>query len=269
MQRALLASVILGVVCSLLGVFVVLRGQALLGHGIAHSAFAGVALGLLLGKHVFLITLLFALLTAVGIAYIEDKGTISSDIPIGIFFSSSMALGILFIGFMDTYNNEVYSVLFGNILAVTNEDFLSIVVISFIVIATILLLFKEFEFMTFDREMAIIVGLPVAFLSYLLLVLTALTIVVSIKSIGAVLVFALIVTPAASAYELTHNLRIMTIYSVIIGVFSSIIGLFMSYYYDLPSGATIVLTVTAIFFLCFFISPRRRRPCCKKEKDRV
>ena len=184
MQRAFVASIILGVVCSLIGVFIVLRGHAFLGAGVAHSAFAGAALGLLIGINPFWTTLLFAVTTSLGIGYVEEKGAISSDVPIGILFSTAMALAILFIGLMDSYTNEVYAVLFGNILAVSNEDFLYMIILSFIVIAVVILFFKEFEFITFDKEMAKIVGLPVVALSYLILVLMAMTIVVSIKSIG-------------------------------------------------------------------------------------
>ena len=259
MQRALLASVLIGTVSAVIGVYVVLRGLAFIGAGIAHASFGGVALGFLLGINPVLMAVVFCLLTAWGIAWTSRRAEVKEDTAIGIFFAATMALGILFIGLMRGYNVDLFGYLFGSVLAVTREDLWLSLVVGAGVLLTVGLFFKELLFITFDPEMAQVSGLPAGALYVLLLSLVALTIVLSIKVVGIILVSALIVIPAAAAYQLTEDFRRMMLLAVVIGNLSAIVGLFLSYWLNTASGATMVLTATLVFFLSALLSPRRRR----------
>ena len=258
MQRALIAAVLVGTVCSVIGTYVVLKKMAFIGAGISHSAFGGVALGYLLGLSPIGIAIPFSLATAMAIGWVSRKGKVSEDTAIGIFFAVTMALGVVFIGLKEGYNVDLFGYLFGSILSVSSSDIWIILGLGLGIIGVVLLLFKEFFFMSFDEEMAAVSGLPVGKLYFLLLGLMALTVVVSIKIVGIILVVALLVIPAAAAFQLTRNFVRMMLLAVLIGVVSGVVGLFISYYRDLASGATIVLTAAAIFLLCFALSPKRR-----------
>jgi len=264
MQRALLAAVLIGILCSVIGVFVVVKGFSFIGAGIAHAAFAGVTLGFLLGINPLLLALLFSLLMVFFVGWATDRGELKLDISVGIFFAFTMALAILFIGMMKQYQAGVYGYLFGDILSVTPADLWLITGIFIFVLTIVGLLYKELQFITFDQEMAEAAGLPVVFLYYLLLVLIAMTVVVSLKAVGVILVFALIVTPAAAAYQLVHRLTPMILISAAIGTGGSVVGLVLSYIWDVPSGATIVSLLTLIFFICLWWSPKRRHCRCEE-----
>jgi len=259
MQRALLSGVLVGTVCAVVGVYVVLKGLSFIGSGIAHASFGGVALGFLLGWNLTLTALLFCLATAWGIGIVTRHGEIKEDTAIGIFFTSTMAFGILLVGLLKGYNVDLFGYLFGSILAVTQTDLWLILGLGAGVLLVVGLFYKELLFITFDPEMAQVVGLPATKLYFLLLSLIAVTVVISIKVVGIVLVSALLVIPAAAAYQLTDDFQRMMALSVLIGVGSAVIGLFLSYWLNTASGATIVLTATAIFFLATVFSPRRRR----------
>ncbi len=258
MQRALVASVIIGVVCAVIGTYVVLRGLSFIGAGIAHASFGGVALGFLLGVNPFLSAIVFCLLTAWGIGWASTEGEIKEDTAIGIFFASTMALGVLFIGLMKAYNVDLFGYLFGSVLAVTEQDIWLSLIVGGVVLLAVVLLYKELKFVTFDQEMAEVVGLPATFLYFLLLSLMALTVVISIKVVGVILVSALLVIPPATAYQVSDDFGRMMFLSIAVGVGSAVIGLFLSYWLDVASGATIVLTATTLFFLAALLSPRRR-----------
>lgn len=261
MQRSLLAAGLVGGLCSLIGVFVVLRGLAFIGAGTAHAAFAGVALAYLLGLPPLPLALLFGLGTVWIVGLLEETGRMKLDVSIGILYTATMALAILFIGLMKTYNAEVYGYLFGSVLAVTQEDLLAIVLLGCLVLGAILLFSKELYFIAFDQDMAEASGIPARKIYFLLLSLVALTIVVSLKTVGAILVFAMILVPASTAYQWTHSLTHLTVFSVCIGTLSAIGGVLVSYAWDLPSGPTIVLLATSLFFLSVWWSPKRsRRP---------
>jgi len=258
MQRALMASLIIGLVCSLIGVFVMLKNLTFIGAGTAHAAFAGVTFGYLTGLSPLPLAIIFSLVTVWIVGFMNRKGYLKLDASVGIFFSLMMALAILFIGLMKVYNAEVYGYLFGSILSVTREDLRIIMVLGAGVLLVIYIFFKEFHFITFDEEMARASGVPAGWLSFLLFTLIALTIVISLKSVGAILVFALIVTPAAAAYQLTFSMIRMFFLSALIGIISSVGGVLLSFEFDLPSGATTVLLVSFIFFLSVLFSPKRR-----------
>jgi ABC-type Mn2+/Zn2+ transport system permease subunit len=249
MQRALLASMVIGAVCAIIGVYVVLRGLSFIGAGIAHASFGGVALGILLHINPLLTAVAFCIATGLGIGAVSRRGRVREDTAIGVFFAATMALGILLIGLQKGYNVDLFGYLFGSVLAVTTEDLLISLVLAAFVLAAVALLYKEFLFITFDAEMAEVVGLPAAALYYLLITLVAVTVVLSIKVVGIILVSALLVAPAATAQQLTDDFARMMALSVGIGVSVSLGGLFLSYWLNTASGATMVLLATAAFFI--------------------
>lgn len=259
MQRSLLAAALVGAVCSVIGVFVVLRGLAFVGAGTAHAAFAGVTLAYLVGLPPLPLAIAFGLATVWITGVMEEQGRMKLDVSIGILYTATMALAILFIGLMKGYNAEVYGYLFGSVLSVTPEELRAILLLSLIVVGVLLAFSKELYFIAFDQEMAEASGVPARRIFYVLLTLVALTVVVSLKTVGAILVFAMILIPASTAYQLTHSLSRMTAYAVVIGVASAVGGVLLSYLWDLPSGPAIVLLATTLFFLSVLLSPKRLR----------
>ncbi len=257
LQRALVAAALTGGLCSMIGVFVVLRGLAFIGAGTAHAAFAGIALAYLIGAQPMPLAIAFGLGTAWATGLLEERGRLKLDVSIGIFYTATMALAILFIGLMKTYNAEVYGYLFGSILSVTSEELRWTGILAFLVVGLIVLFSKEFFFLAFDQDMAEASGVPARRFFFLLLTLVAVTIVVSLKVVGAILVFALLLIPAATAYQLTSSLRRMMNYSVAIGVLVSVTGVLLSFQFDLPAGPAIVLLATGVFFLSIAFSPKR------------
>ncbi len=259
MQRALLSSVLIGTLCSVIGVYVVLRGMAFIGAGTAHAAFAGVTLGFLIHVSPLGLAILFALATIWTTHFLSHRGEVKLDVSIGIFYTFTMALAIFFIGLMPGYNAEVYGYLFGSILSVTRNDLWIISALALVVLLLILAFYKELHFLAFDQEMAEASGIPAGRLFFLLLNLIAVTVVVSMKAVGALLVFALIVIPAAAAYQFTHSMRWMMLLAVAFGIGMCLGGVLLSYAWDIPSGATIVLLGTFFFLLSVLFSPKRRR----------
>ncbi|WP_455377878.1 metal ABC transporter permease [Petrachloros mirabilis] len=263
MQRSLLAAAMVGGLCSVIGVFVVLRGLAFVGAGTAHAAFAGVTLGYLMGWPPLLPAILFGLATVWITGWMEEKGNMKLDVSIGILYTATMALAILFIGLMKTYNAEVYGYLFGNVLSVTTEELRTIGGLTVLVLGAIVLFSKELYFIAFDQEMAEASGVPARRIFFLLLTLVAFTVVVSLKIVGAILVFAMVLVPASTAYQLTHSLSTLTVYSVVIGVSCSVGGVLLSAVWDIPSGPAIVLLSTLVFFLSVLLSPKRLRQAAR------
>ncbi len=260
MQRALIEAVLVGGVCALIGVYVVLNGLSFIGAGISHSTFAGVGFGLLLGIDPVWTALLFSTGVAVSIGAVSERSALSHDTAVGIFFAATMALGVLLISLMDNYYVDIFSYLFGNILALTTADLWLSGGMAALIAIIIALLYKEFLALSFDAQLAKVMGLPVRRLRYLLLVLMALTVVLSVKSVGIVLVSALIVTPAAAAQQLTRSFNRMMLLSFVFGVGSSVGGLLLSYWINVPSGAGIVLVATFVFFAAWAMSRRRGVP---------
>jgi ABC-type Mn2+/Zn2+ transport system permease subunit len=257
MQRSLMAAGLVGALCSIIGVFVVLRGLAFVGAGTAHAAFAGVALAYLVGWPPLPLAIVFGLVTVWTTGLMEEQGRMKLDVSIGILYAATMALAILFIGLMKTYNAEVYGYLFGSVLSVTPEELRVVLALSLAVLGVIMLFSKELYFIAFDQEMAEASGVPARKIFYLLLTLVALTMVVSLKTVGAILVFAMVLIPASTAYQLTHSLTHMTAYSVAIGTTCAIAGVLLSYLWDVPTGPAIVLLATVVFFLSVLFSPKR------------
>ncbi len=248
MQRALIAGVLIGFLASYYGVFVVQRGLSFLGSGLAHAAFGGVALGLLLESEPLWTAVPFTIIVAIGITWVKNRTELGSDTTIGIFFSVSMALGIIFLYLRKQYSTEAFTYLFGSILSVTIID---IIFAASIVLVTFLFLpyWKRWAYSSFDRELAQADRIPVLFDDYILSILIAVTVVVSLKLVGIVLIAAFLVIPAASARLLSKSFSRMTVISVSVGMLSAIGGLWISYYLDIPSGATIILLQAVVFIL--------------------
>jgi len=252
MQRALIAGTFVGFLSSYYGVFIVQRGLGFLGSGLAHAAFGGVALGVLLDQEPLWIAVPFTIIVALGITYVKDKTNLGGDTTIGIFFAVSMALGIIFIFLKRQYSSDAFNYLFGSILSVTLAD---IIVPGILILVTIILapFWKRWAYSTFDRELAETDRIPVQLDDYLLSVLIAVTIVVSIKVVGIVLIAAFLVIPPATSRLLNKSFSKMTFTSLVIGVLTALVGLWISYYLDVPSGATIILIQASLFFIVMII----------------
>lgn len=257
--RALLASILVGALASAVGVFLVLRGLSFIGAGIAHAAFAGVTFGFLTGLNPLLMAFVFSVLSTGLIDLVRRYGELKYDAAIGMFFALAMALAIIFIGLMKEYNAEIMGYLFGNILGTSPLDIYVIIPVVVLTFGFIGGLFKELHFIAFDEELARASGIPAVQIFSWFLFFTSLTIVVSLKTAGVILVFALIVIPAAAAYQLTHRIRVMMAWAIFFGVISTMSGMFLSYYLDLPSGATIVVINSLIFGLVWLISPKKKK----------
>jgi zinc transport system permease protein len=254
LQRALLAGLIVGLTCSVLSTYVVLKKLAFIGQGISHAAFGGVAFGLWLFQattrpnlYTNIITTCFCLGVAILIGYTARRRRISEDTAIGIFLVVSMALGAIFITLRQSFTAEVFGYLFGNILMVTPVDLMSMTVLGVIVVGTVTALYKEFFFYAFDEEIASVSGLPVEFLRYMLLTLLSLTIVLSVKVVGVILVSAFLIIPGATAQLLSGSFHRMMSIAIVLGIGSVCAGLAASYFLSIPTGATIVLTQFACF----------------------
>ncbi len=257
MQRALAASLIVGVLCSVIGCFVVLRAMAFLGDALAHAILPGVAIAYLLGGSLLIGALVAAVLVAVGIGLFSRRGLLKEDTAIGILFAAALALGIVLISMARSYAVDLTHILFGNVLGVTAADLWLIGGIAVVVLVMLLLFFKEFKLVSFDPVLAHMLGRRPELLRFTLLILLALTIVVSLQTVGIGLVAAMLVTPAATAYLLTRHLATMMLISAVIGAAASVIGLYLSYYADVASGAAVVLTATAAFLVAWLVAPRR------------
>jgi zinc transport system permease protein len=255
MQRALLAAVLVGLLCSTLSFFVVLKRLSFLGAGISHTALGGIAIGLVTGIDPVLTGTIFAVGTAMSTGYISRVGKVGEDTVIGIFYATGMALGIALISSFKGYYPELFSLLFGNILSVSFSDLGLMAVALVVVLLFVTLFFKELLAICFDEEMATAGGLPVGSLYMGLLAAMGLTVMVSIQLVGVVLVAALIVIPGATAYRLSKNYRVMLGLSLFFGLSGSIGGLFISYYYPVPPGAAIVLMLAFMFAAAMALKP--------------
>jgi zinc transport system permease protein len=261
MVHALLAGTIVGGLCALVGVFVVQRGLAFIGDGLAHAAFGGIALGLLLDvalDRAIWVALPFTVVVALGIGAVLRRGGLRGDVAVGVFFSVSLALGVLFLGLRppDAPPVSVESVLFGSILAIGWNDLVVVSVVATITVAVLGATWTRLAYLTFDPELAALSGVPVAALEYLLLAVVAVVIVVSVETVGIALVSSFIVIPAATALMLGRTLTGVAALSVVLGVGGAAVGLLLSYHLDVASGATIILTLASFFAVGLLV--RRR-----------
>ena len=261
MLRGLAASVLVGIVCAVIGTYVVLRGMAFFGDALAHTILPGVALGYLVSggakDTLFWWALGTAVIAAIGIGAISKNAQIKEDTAIGVIFAGMFALGIALISTVRSYAVDLSHFLFGDVLGVSSHSLWLIVIFGGVVLLTVLLFYKEFLTLSFDSVLAITLRLPVGLLNNLLLALIAVTIAVSMQTVGVALMVAMLVTPAATASLLTHRLPVMMGLAALFAALSGLVGLYLSYYLSIASGAAIVLTATA-FFLLVFISKRIR-----------
>jgi len=248
MQRALVASVLIGTLCGLLGFFVVLRRFAFIGVGISHSAVGGVALGILLGLPPLPVAAVFAVAVALGIASVSRRAALGEDAVIGVFFSGSMALGIVLFSLNRGYQQDLFAYLFGNVLAISSGELGALALASAVIAAIVVALFKEHLFIAFDEEIARAYGHRVDLLDAALLVCLALTVIVGVRLVGVLLVEAMLVVPAATAALWAVTFRRQVAFSCSLGAASGIIGLFASYRFNLAAGGTMVLVAVAVFF---------------------
>jgi ABC-type Mn2+/Zn2+ transport system permease subunit len=257
MQKGLVASVIVGILCAVVGCYVVLRGMAFLGDALAHAVLPGVAVAYLLRADILVGALVAALVVALAIGAFAQGGRIREDTAIGIMFAAALALGVALMSTTKTYGTDLAHVLFGNVLGVADRDLLLVAALAVGVLLVIGLLYKEFLVAFFDPVLGATLRLPVSLLRNVMLVLIALTVVVSLQTVGAGLVAAMLVTPAAAAQLLTRRLTSMMMVAATIGAVSAVGGLYLSYYANVASGAAIVLVCTGIFLVALVFAPRR------------
>ncbi|MCJ7434484.1 MAG: metal ABC transporter permease [Anaerolineales bacterium] len=255
MLRGMIAAVLVGIVCAVVGTYVVLRGMAFFGDALAHTILPGIALGYLIGggarETLFWWALGTAIIAALGIGAISKQAEVKEDTAIGIIFAGMFALGIALISTVHSYAVDLSHFLFGDVLGVSPQSLWLIIIFGGIVLIAIAAFYKEFMVLSFDPILATTLRLPVGVLNNLLLTLIAVTVAVSLQTVGVALMVAMLVTPAATAYLLTHRLPTMMTLAAIFAAFSGVVGLYLSYYLSIASGAAIVLTATTIFMLAF------------------
>ncbi|WP_433616463.1 iron chelate uptake ABC transporter family permease subunit [Paenibacillus cellulositrophicus] len=256
LQKALLTSVMVGMICGIIGCFIILRGMALMGDAISHAVLPGVALSYMLGINFFFGAVVTGVLTALGIGYVSQNSRIKNDSAIGIVFTSFFAVGIILITFAKS-STDLYHILFGNVLAVRASDMWITLIIGIVIAAVVYLFYKELLVSSFDPVMSAAYGLPGRLIHYLLMTLLTLVTVASLQTVGIILVVAMLITPASTAYLLTNRLWVMIYLAAGFGALSAVVGLYFSVKYNLASGAAIVLASAIWFMLALAFSPKQ------------
>jgi manganese/iron transport system permease protein len=258
MQRAFLAALVVGALCSAMGTYVVLRKLSFIGDGLAHASFAGIAIAYLKGANFYAGAAAATVVTALGIGFVHRRGRVSLDTAIGVLFTGAFALGVFLMSRAPQSSVDLQSYLFGSILGVSNSDLTFVVSLGLVVALIVVALWRPLLYTSFDPTVAEAAGVRAGFIDYALLVILAVTIIVSLQIVGIVLVAALLVTPAAAARLLTKRFVPMMALSVAFGVFASVGGLYVSYTLRASSGATIVLLATLVFFVALAVNAARR-----------
>ncbi|KGR73308.1 metal ABC transporter permease subunit [Streptococcus phocae subsp. phocae] len=256
LQNALITAIVIGIVSGAVGCFIILRSMSLMGDAISHAVLPGVALSFILGINFFIGAVVFGLLASVIITYIKENSVIKGDTAIGITFSSFLALGVILIGVANS-STDLFHILFGNILAVQDSDKWITIIVSIVVLGLIVLFFKELLITSFDPILAKSMGMNVNFYHYLLMILLTLVAVTAMQSVGTILIVAMLITPAATAYLYANSLKVMLIISSCLGALTSVLGLYLGYTFNIAAGSSIVLTSAIIFLVSFFISPKQ------------
>jgi len=265
MQNAILSAFLGGIACATVGVFVVLMHMPFIGVTMSHAAFAGALLGLWVGFDPLIGAFAFSLVAAAIVGPLADRGELSPDTSLGIIFSLMLGVAFLFLGLMPGTKSSALELLWGSILTNTRGDIILLAVVAVVVVGLVVIFFKEIQATVFNRNIALSVGLPATIILYGVLFLTGATVTASLRSIGGLLIFSLILNPAAAAYQLTYSMKWMFILSAIFGVLSGWVGLLVSYLLDVPSGATIVITSSVIFIIATVFSPKRKVRHWKEE----
>ena len=256
LQNALITALVIGIVGGAVGCFIILRGMSLMGDAISHAVLPGVAISFILGINFFIGAIIFGLLASTMITYIKSNSIIKSDTAIGITFSSFLALGIILIGVANS-STDLFHILFGNILAVQEMDMWITIIVSLLVLATITIFFRPLLLTSFDPILAKSMGVKVTFYHYLLMVILTLVAVTAMQSVGTILIVALLITPAATAYLYANSLKTMIFLSSGFGALASVLGLFIGYSFNIAAGSSIVLTSALLFLISFFIAPKQ------------
>jgi ABC-type Mn2+/Zn2+ transport system permease subunit len=257
MQRALLAVALVGLVSAVVGAFVVVRGMAFIGDALAHASFAGVAAAFALGVSIYLGAIVAAVATALGIAFISQRGNLRFDTAIGVLFVGAFALGIVIVSRQENYTSDLFSFVFGNVLGVSWGDLALMAGLGGVVLALVGAFYKELLFAAYDPAVAAAAGLPTRALEYGLLALVAVSTVVALQTVGIVLVIAMLVTPAATATLLVRRLHHVIAAGAAVALASAVIGLYISYHAEVASGAAIVLVATGLVLAALVFAPRR------------
>ncbi len=257
MVRALLAAAMVGLICPIVGSYIILLGMSFFGDALAHTILPGVVLAFLFDWPLVLGALLFGILTPLLVGALTQAGEVREDTAIGIVFAGSFALGVAMLSTLDSYAVDLAHILFGDVLGVSRTDLWATFVLGLLVLVTVGAFYKEFLVLSFDPTLAVVLRLPATFLRYLLFILMGVTIVVSLQTVGVALVLAMLITPAAAAQLLTRRLPTMMLVAAGIGLFSNVLGLYVSFYWNIASGPAMVLTATAIFLLVFLFAPQR------------
>jgi manganese/iron transport system permease protein len=272
MVRGMLAALMVGVVCAIVGTYIVLRGMAFFGDALAHAVLPGIAIGYLVGggarEPLFWWSLFTAVLASLGIGSISRGAQLREDTAIGIVFAGMFALGIALISTVRDYTADLTHFLFGDVLGVSASDLGLIAIFGLAILVTVLLFYKEFLVLSFDPLLAATLRVPARLLEYILLILIALAVVVSMQTVGVALMVAMLVTPAATAYLLTRRLPYMMALGAFLASLSGVIGLYTSYYVSISSGAAIVLTST-LFFVLAWGGRNLRRVYREKQASRA
>jgi manganese transport system permease protein len=274
LQSALLTALLVGIICGVIGCFIILRGMALMGDAISHAVLPGVVFSYMLGTSMFIGAFITGVVTALAIGFISRNSRIKDDAAIGIMFTAMFALGIVVMTSLRGTSVDLMHYLFGNVLAVSSVNFVITLIIGVLVLVSVLLFYRPLLLSTFDETMARAAGLPVKWIHYLFMLLLSLVTVASLQTVGIILVVAMLITPGATAYLLTDRFPVMLVLSAFFGALSAVIGLFFSVMYDVASGASIVLAASAFFLLAFLFAPKQgllfknlRRP--EKQSERA
>ena len=256
LQNALMTAIVIGVVSGAVGCFIILRSMSLMGDAISHAVLPGVALSFILGINFFIGAIVFGLLASFIITFIKENSVIKGDTAIGITFSSFLALGVILIGLANS-STDLFHILFGNILAVQDSDMWLTLGVSGLVLLFVGLFFKGLLLTSFDPVLAKTMGINVNFYHYLLMGMLTLVSVTAMQSVGTILIVAMLITPAATAYLFTSSLKSMMLLASTLGALTSVLGLFLGYSFNIAAGSSIVLTSTIIFLVSFFLSPKQ------------
>lgn len=254
--RALVAAIVVGTICAVVGTYVVLKGLAFIGDAISHAAFPGVVAAFILGGSYYVGAAIAAVATALGITYVSRRGRLRTDTAIGVLFAGTFALGIFLFSTIEGYVADLFGFLFGNLLSISPADLAGLLILAAVILVAVGVFWKELLYATFDPLGAGAAGLRVDLLEYGFLAIVALTIVASLQAVGIILVVAMLVTPAATAQLLTVRFGRMMVLATVVGVGSAVIGLYISFWQDVASGATIVLVQTAAFLAVLLLGPR-------------
>ena len=256
LQKALVTSIMVGIICGVIGCFIILRGMALMGDAIAHAVLPGVAISYMLGINFFYGAVATGILTSFGIGAISRNSRIKTDSSIGLVFSAFFALGIILITKAGSAT-DLTQILFGNVLSVRTSDMWLTLIIGAFVVLVVVLFFKELLISSFDETMAAAYGLKTRLIHYTIMFLLTLVTVASLQTVGVILVVSMLITPASTAYLLTNRLSVMVVLAGLFGALSSVIGLYFSFLYNLPSGPVIALATTSLFLLAFLFAPKQ------------